>query len=112
MAAGRLQDKVAIITGGGGGIGSAAGLLFCREGSRVALVDSDDGTLRSAVKRISQEVPQAQVIGITVDLFQENAAQQVIDQTLAAYGSIDILVNNVGIRRYDLMADAGERSGI
>ena len=105
MAVGRLQDTVAIITGGGGGIGGAAGKLFCREGCKVALVDNDDDTLLATVERIRQEVPQSQVTGITADLGEESAAQNVVDQTLAAYGGIDILINNVGIRRYDSMAD-------
>ena len=47
---GRLENKVAIITGGAGGIGAATGLLFCQEGGRVVLVDSDSGAMRVAVR--------------------------------------------------------------
>src|SRR5438128_2635744 len=59
---GRLQNKVAIITGGGGGIGAATGLLFCEEGGRVVLVDSDSDAMGVAVSHIRDAVPGARVV--------------------------------------------------
>jgi NAD(P)-dependent dehydrogenase (short-subunit alcohol dehydrogenase family) len=56
---GRLENKVAIITGGAGGIGAATGLLFCEEGGRVVLVDSDSDAMRVAVSHIRDTVPGA-----------------------------------------------------
>ncbi|KAK3709668.1 hypothetical protein LTR37_010695 [Vermiconidia calcicola] len=105
MAIGRLRDTVSIITGGGGGIGSAAGLIFCREGGKVMLVDSENDALQAAAERIRREVPAAQISTVRVDLGEEIAAQIAVDETLSQYGSVDILVNNVGIRRYEAMAD-------
>ena len=70
---GRLADKVAIITGGAGGIGAATGLLFCQEGARVALVDSASDAMDAALADI-RKVPGAQVTGIVVDVGQEKAA--------------------------------------
>ncbi|MEY2689350.1 MAG: hypothetical protein RL375_3549, partial [Pseudomonadota bacterium] len=55
----RLQGKVAVITGGGGGIGSAAGRIFCDEGARVALVDQSEDAVASAVHEIRQTLPGA-----------------------------------------------------
>ena len=52
---GRLSDKVAIITGGAGGIGAATGLLFCEEGARVSLVDSDQSAMDAAARRHPRE---------------------------------------------------------
>ena len=105
MAVGRLQDTVAVITGGGGGIGGAASLVFCREGCKVALVDSDNDALEAAAERVRQELPQAQLLTVAVDLGEESAAQKAVDDTIAHYGSLDIHVNNVGIRRYESMAN-------
>jgi 2-hydroxycyclohexanecarboxyl-CoA dehydrogenase len=56
LSAQRLEGKVAIITGGGGGIGSAAGNIFCIEGAKVALVDRDADVLESAVVEIRRKL--------------------------------------------------------
>lgn len=106
MTGNRLQDRIAVITGGGGGIGSAAGRLFCQEGCKVALIDMEKGSIESAVEDIRTHVPGADVYGFVADLGEESAAQQVVDKILRQFGKIDILVNNVGIRRYDALADA------
>lgn len=106
MAQGRLTGTVSVITGGGGGIGSAAGSVFCREGSNVALVDRDNDVLQAVVKDIRDKIPEAQVAAFVADLSEESAAQKVVDEILAHYGAIDVLVNNCGIRTYDSIADA------
>lgn len=102
----RLEGKVAIITGGGGGIGSAAGKIFCEEAGRVALIDSSEEAVGRAVDEIKRVVPGADVIGLVADLGIENEAARVIEATVSRLGSLDILVNNVGIRRYEAIADA------
>ncbi len=106
MARLRLEGKVAIITGGGGGIGSAAGRIFCEEGAKVALVDREPGVVRLAEEEIRRCVGGAQVAGFVADLGEEHAAQVVVDETIAAFGGVDVLVNNVGIRRYEPVAEA------
>ncbi len=106
MARLRLEGKVAIITGGGGGIGSAAGRIFCEEGAKVALVDREPGVVRLAEEEIRRRVGGAQVAGFVADLGEEHAAQVVVDETSAAFGGVDVLVNNVGIRRYEPVAEA------
>jgi len=102
----RLEGKVAIITGGGGGIGSAAGRIFCEEGAKVALVDREPGVVRLAEEEIRRRVGGAQVAGFVADLGEEHAAQAVVDETIAAFGGVDVLVNNVGIRRYEPVVEA------
>ena len=106
MSASRLQGKVALITGGGGGIGSSAGAIFCKEGAKVALVDRDTEAVEAAAKRIRREVPGADVQGFVADLGEEHAATAAVDQAVAAFGKLDVLINNVGIRRYEALADA------
>jgi 2-hydroxycyclohexanecarboxyl-CoA dehydrogenase len=103
---GRLEGKVALITGGGGGIGSASGELFCREGARVVLVDLTAELAQSAAKHISSAVPHSEVLGLAGDLGIESEAERLVQETVAAMGGVDILINTVGIRRYDAVADA------
>ncbi|ACB33089.1 short-chain dehydrogenase/reductase SDR [Leptothrix cholodnii SP-6] len=102
----RLAGKVAVITGGGGGIGSAAGRIFCAEGARVALVDQSEDAVMSAVHDIRQAIPGAEVHGFVADLGVEAEADRVIGEVVARLGAVDVLVNNVGIRRYEAVADA------
>jgi 2-hydroxycyclohexanecarboxyl-CoA dehydrogenase len=102
----RLQGRVALITGGGGGIGSAAGSIFCKEGAKVALVDRDAEAVQAAVQEIRRRVTGAEVEGFVANLEEERAANAVVDQILAVFGKLDILVNNAGIRRYERLADA------
>lgn len=102
----RLKEKVAIITGGGGGIGAAAGQIFCMEGASVALVDRDADVVNAAVNEIRDRVKGARVEAIVADLEQESAAQSVVDKVVASFGRLDVLINNVGLRRYEALADA------
>src|SRR5215470_20342928 len=96
---GRLENKVAIITAGG--IGAATGLLFCQEGGRVVLVDSDSGAMRVAVSHIQNTVPGARVVAVVADVGKEETASEVVAQTRKAFGAIDVLVNIAGIRAYE-----------
>jgi 2-hydroxycyclohexanecarboxyl-CoA dehydrogenase len=104
--AGRLAGKVAIITGGAGGIGAATGLLFCEEGARVALVDSDDDAMNAALSGIRSAVPAAQVAGIVVDVGREQAADQAVAEAKRQLGAPNVLVNLAGIRSYEPLAEA------
>lgn len=102
----RLEGKVAVISGGGGGIGSEAGRIFCEEGASVLLVDLSADAVESACNRIREAVPGAQVASFAADLGVEQAAYDAVDYAISQYGGVDVVVNNVGIRRYDAMADA------
>src|SRR5947207_505035 len=104
--AGRLANKIAIVTGGAGGIGAATGLLFCQEGASVALVDSDDAAMDAGVSRIRTEVPGAQLTSVVTDVGKEEAADEAVAATKKAFGAIDVLVNLAGIRSYEPLADA------
>jgi NAD(P)-dependent dehydrogenase (short-subunit alcohol dehydrogenase family) len=106
MMTNRLENKVAIITGGGGGIGSAAGKIFCEEGAKVALVDVSAEAAESAAAEVRKEVPSATVIGLVADLGQESEADRVVAEVVSKLGKPTVLVNNVGIRRYEAVADA------
>ncbi|HLG73450.1 MAG TPA: glucose 1-dehydrogenase [Chloroflexota bacterium] len=85
-----LEGKVAIVTGGGNGIG----MRYCRglsgEGAKVVVADLDE----AAAKRVAQEVNG---LGVRVDCANEDSVKAMVAQALDAYGRIDILVNNAAI---------------
>ena len=103
---GRLQDKVALITGGGGGIGAATARLFCAEGAKVFLVDMDRAALERTARAIAQDVPGAMPQLLDGDVAAPATAVQAADRCREAFGRIDVLVNNAAMRNYAAFADA------
>lgn len=102
----RLDAKVAVVTGGAGGIGAAVGRLFCEEGARVALVDLAGSPLAGVAQGIRGRVPGAEVLEVAADLGDEAAARAVVARVLERFGALDVLVNNAGVRAYEALADA------
>ena len=92
---GRLDGKVAIITGAASGIGRATSSLFAREGARVAVVDQNSTGLRDTVRTISGDSGAVQSFG--ADVGNEDQVKAVIDSTLGAFGGLDIVYANAGI---------------
>ena len=88
----RLQDKVAVITGAGSGIGRAAAEVFVREGARVGLLDVDDESGRAVCTELGDS---ARFYRCDVGSHDEVAAA--FESTARAFGPIDILFNNAGI---------------
>jgi NAD(P)-dependent dehydrogenase (short-subunit alcohol dehydrogenase family) len=91
----RLSGKVAIVTGGAGGIGAATARELAREGAAVAIVDID---LEKAVG-IADEIRRtgAQAIALGGDLADEDAARSVVESTVAEFGRVDVLHNNAAL---------------
>ncbi|HZO92099.1 MAG TPA: glucose 1-dehydrogenase [Chthonomonadaceae bacterium] len=90
----RLAGKVALITGAGAGIGRATALLFAQEGASVAVVDRNEATARETVEMIADDGGRA--IAIQADVSQANAVQRMFQETLNAFGKLNILFNNAG----------------
>ena len=89
----RLSGKVAVITGGAGGIGRAAGQLFAAEGARVLLVDVNEGALRQVVDDIAgQEVSYA-----VADTTQPQAVEVFFRTAVERYGGVDVFLANAGV---------------
>src|SRR5476651_1427515 len=86
---GRFAGKIAVVTGAAQGIGREVALRLAREGGRVALVDRSE-----LVHDVQREIGDA--IAITADLETFNGASAAMEATLARFGCIDILINNVG----------------
>ncbi len=93
----RLQNKVAIITGGSRGIGFATAEKFLTEGAKVIITASSQGSADRAVAKLKEKYPDAAVAGIAPDLSDLGSVRAAFTQVLEAYGKIDILVNNAGV---------------
>ena len=91
----RLKDKVAVITGGGSGIGLAITHAFSSEGAIVVIAARTASRLNEVADTINSDGGRAKAI--PTDITDENQVRQMVAQTLAEYGKIDILVNNGGI---------------
>ncbi len=91
----RLKDKVAIVTGGGRGIGKAIALALAAEGATVVVAARTRSKLEETVQEIESKGGRAKAI--QTDVSDEKQVQQMVAQTVDEYGQIDILVNNSGI---------------
>ncbi|HEV2655685.1 MAG TPA: SDR family oxidoreductase, partial [Ktedonobacteraceae bacterium] len=90
-----LQDKIAVITGGGRGIGRVIALAFAKEGADLVLASRSMEALeetRTIVDGLGRKV-----LVVPTDIRNEDSVRQLAEQTLGSFGRIDILVNNSGI---------------
>ena len=102
----RLQGKVALITGGGAGIGAATGRIFAAQGAAVVLVDLDPAALDKAVAGIRADVPGARVECFAADVADAAKAVQAVAHGMRAFGQLDVLVNNAAMRNYASIGEA------
>jgi len=91
----RLKNKVALITGGGSGIGLATARLFLKEGAKVAISDISEKNGKRALSELKKLSPHA--IFIHGDVSKEEDAKRMVKETVSKFGKLDILVNNAGI---------------
>jgi NAD(P)-dependent dehydrogenase (short-subunit alcohol dehydrogenase family) len=90
--------RVVIVSGGAHGIGEASVLAFAREGYRVAVADID----RAAGEKLAgSRLLTAEIAFIQADVSRANEASDVVQKTVAAFGGVDVLFNNVGIQPPD-----------
>jgi len=93
--AGRLEDKVAIVTGGGAGIGEAICHKFAREGARVVVNGLPDDPVEDVVKQIRKQGGKA--VAYLGDVSVESNAEACVHTALDEWGRLDVLVNNAGV---------------
>ncbi|MGA8492351.1 MAG: SDR family oxidoreductase [Terriglobales bacterium] len=88
----RLKDKIAIVTGAGSGIGRACAIALACEGAQVALVGRRQDRLQETAREIGDSV-----LVLAADVCNPSEVARVIDQTVAHFGSVNVLLNNAGV---------------
>lgn len=102
----RLQDKVAVVTGAGAGIGRAIAIAFAAEGARVVLADTVADGAVSAVHEI--QTAGGRAIFVAADVSRSAEMQRLKSKAVAAFGPVDIVVNNAGIVRFAPLHEMSE----
>jgi NAD(P)-dependent dehydrogenase (short-subunit alcohol dehydrogenase family) len=102
----RLKDKVALITGGTSGIGEATALLFAHEGAQVAITGRNPERGAEVVRRIEAS-GKAKFTG--ADVSSASDCQRAVNETVQAFGRIDILFNNAGVYYPQTALECSER---
>lgn len=102
----RLMDKVAIITGAAQGIGLATAELFCKEGAKVVLVDVDEAAVTRSTEALTSAGSSA--LGVKADVRQFSDCDAAVKACLDKFGKIDILINNAGITKDNLLMRMSE----
>lgn len=102
----RLKGKVAVVTGGGSGIGRATAEIFAKEGAKVAVVDFNAALGRETAQAIKEAGGEACLV--QADVADSGQVQQMIEATLSAFEGIDILFNGAGVLALGTVLDTDE----
>ncbi|HVA66975.1 MAG TPA: 3-oxoacyl-[acyl-carrier-protein] reductase [Elusimicrobiota bacterium] len=102
----RLENKVAVITGAARGIGFATAELFCREGAKVVLVDLDEALVKESAAKAAAAPDQT--MGLKADVSKFADCEAVVKAVVEKYGKLDILINNAGITKDNLILRMSE----
>jgi NAD(P)-dependent dehydrogenase (short-subunit alcohol dehydrogenase family) len=91
----KLKNKIALITGGGTGIGKATAFLFAKEGARVVITGRREQILQEAVTQAKTE--NLEIEYLVSDVSKEKDCKAAVDYTVSKFGRIDIVFNNAGV---------------
>jgi len=99
----KLEGKIAIITGGAGGIGKGMAMAFVKEGAKVAIIDLNEEAGNQTIKELQQYQPESMFI--QANLTEHDKLAGIVKQVVDKYGKLDILVNNAHASRMNSMAE-------
>ena len=102
----KLADRVAIVTGGGSGIGAASALAFAREGARVLVADLNEAAAKTTVEAIERGGGQGMALRCDVTRADDN--QRAVEQSVAAWGRLDVFFANAGVPQWKTDVEAVE----
>jgi D-sorbitol dehydrogenase (acceptor) len=91
----RLAEKVAIVTGGGQGMGRAISLAYAREGARVVVADINEAGAQGVAEEIVAQGGGS--VAVRVDVRRQDDVQRMVDTAVERFGGLDIMVNNAGV---------------
>lgn len=94
--AGRLENKVALVTGAGNGIGRGIAQRFVREGARVGVLDINDAQVNQTIHLLETD-GASQAIGLTCDIRDPDAVHEAVQRLVTAFGPVDIVINNAAV---------------
>jgi len=102
VTVGRVDGKVAVVTGGGGGIGGATARVLAREGASVVVVDVDGARADEVARAI--EASGGAACGVSADVSDEGAVVEAVATTVARFGRLDVLHNNAALTESDFLS--------
>jgi meso-butanediol dehydrogenase / (S,S)-butanediol dehydrogenase / diacetyl reductase len=105
---GRVQDRVVVVTGGGGGIGAAICRAIAAEGAKVVVADLDPAAARTVAEAIAAEGGSAESVG--ADVTDRTQVQAMIRRAVDAFGELNVIFNNAGMNRPRSFMDVDEEN--
>lgn len=105
----KLEDKIAIVTGGAMGNGLGIVKVFLKYGAKVAILDYAD-SLEETINNLKNEYNESEIIGYKVDIRDKKRVQECVDAIANQYGRIDVLVNNAGVAKLEAFATMSDET--